>query len=124
MAVSTQYGTSGAGNARLNRKTLHKNGNTNSTTIARYGGWVATEEDSNPWFEVDFIANATISSIFTQGLENSTSWVTQYAVAFGYNKDRLQNYTINGQLKVLFSFKGFKSRCIPKNSYNTGCIKK
>ncbi len=103
-AVSTQYSTSGAGNARLNKKTLRENG-----IIVRYGGWVAAKEDSNPWFEVDFIANATISSIFTQGLENSTSRVTKYSVAFGYNKSRLQNYTVDGQVKVLISFKRFGS---------------
>ncbi len=96
MTVSTQYSTSGAGNARLNEKTLRENG----IIVSRYGGWVAAKEDSNPWFEVDFILNATISSIFTQGLENSSSWVTKYSVAFGYNNDRLQSYAVNGQVKV------------------------
>ena len=100
MAISSYYSTSGAGNARLNLKTLHENVDTNSTVIVRYGGWIAAEDDNDPWFQVDFIANATISSIFTQGLENGTSWVTKYSIAFGYNRDRLQNYSINGQVKV------------------------
>ena len=100
MAISSYYSTSGAGNARLNLKTLHENVDTNTTVIVRYGGWIAAEDDNDPWFQVDFIANATISSIFTQGLENETFWVTKYAVAFGYNRDRLQNYSINGQVKV------------------------
>ena len=101
MAVSSHYSIAEAGNARLNLKTLHENGPSNSSIIRRYGGWVAAQEDKNPWFQIDFIANATISSIFTQGLENATSWITKFSVSFGYSKDMLQNYTVNGQVKVM-----------------------
>ena len=107
LAVSSQqYSISEAGNARLDSKTLRENGPSNSSITRRYGGWIAGKEDNNPWFQIDFITNATISSILTQGLENETSWVTKYSVSFGYSKDMLQNYTTDGEIKVMISIIG------------------
>ena len=99
MAVSSKFSTSGVANVRLNLKTLRKVAARN-TTIVRYGGWVAAMADNDPWLEVDFIANATVSAILTQGLDNGTSRVTKYAVAYGYNKLNLQNYSVEGKMKV------------------------
>ena len=97
MAASSKFSTSGVANVRLNLKTLY---HTNTTTVTRYGGWIAALSDNDPWFEVDFIANATVSAISTQGLDNGSSWVTKYAVAYGHNKHNLQNYSVNGEMKV------------------------
>ena len=97
MAGSSNFPSSGVANARLNLKTLH---NTNTTTVVRYGGWIAALSDNDPWFEVDFIANATVSAISSQGLDNGSSWVTKYGVAYGYNKYNMHNYSVNGQIKV------------------------
>ena len=97
MAVSSKFSTSGVANVRLNFKTLHHR---NTTTVVRYGGWLAALADNDPWFQVDFVANATVSAILTQGLDNGSSWVTKYAVAYGYNKFNLKNYSVNGQIKV------------------------
>ena len=104
MAVSSQYSISIASNARLNLKTLRHNIDANTTKIVRYGGWIAAEDDNEPWFQVDFIANATVSAITTQSLDNGTmpSQITEYSVAFGYNmRDNLENYSIDGKLKVI-----------------------
>ena len=97
MAGSSNFPSSGVANARLNLKTLH---NANTTTVVRYGGWIAALSDNDPWFEVDFIANATVSAISSQGLDNGSSWVTKYGVAYGYNKYNMHNYSVNGQIKV------------------------
>ena len=100
MAVSSKFSTSGVANVRLNLKKIRKITARNTTIVVRYGGWVAAMADNDPWFEVDFIANATVSAILTQGLDNGTSRVTKYAVAYGYNKLNLQNYSVDGKMKV------------------------
>ena len=107
LTASSQYSISVASNARLNLETLRENIDENTTKIVRYGGWIAAEDDNQPWFQVDFIANATISAIITQALDNGTmsSRITKYAVAFGYNiMDSLQNYSINAQVKVIIYY--------------------
>ncbi len=77
--------------ARLNSKT-----NTNST-----GGWIAADYDTNPWLQVDFLANVTLTSIVTQNLEGETSRVTKFTVAYGHRSENLNSYTQNGSIKVL-----------------------
>jgi hypothetical protein len=92
LASSTKdYQTSGAAYARLNLTTI---GNISSDS------WIAAENDNDPWLQVDFISNVTISEISTQGLENRSSYVTSYALAFGNKSDSLQDYQVNGQVKV------------------------
>ena len=99
--VSSRFSiSSGEGNARLNLKTIRTNIAPNISTIVKYGGWVAASDDTDPWIQVDFIANAEITAIFTQGLDNNASWVAKYVVEFGYDEENLKNYSVNGQVKV------------------------
>ncbi|XP_028408770.1 uncharacterized protein LOC114531336 isoform X2 [Dendronephthya gigantea] len=117
LAVSSQYSISVASNARLNLETLRENIDENTTKIVRYGGWVAAEYDNEPWFEVDFKVNVTISAIITQSLDNGTmsSRITKYAVAFRYNKmNSWQNYSIDGQVKVFSA--SYKNSSLVKNN--------
>ncbi|CAB4032452.1 Hypothetical predicted protein, partial [Paramuricea clavata] len=74
LASSTKdYQTSGAAYARLNLTTI---GNVSSDS------WIAAEKDNDPWLQIDFISNVTISEIRTQGLENRSSYVTSYTLSF------------------------------------------
>ena len=70
-------------------------GRFNSQTVPnhRIGGWIATDDDTAPWFQVDFITNATITAIITQGLDTGENYVKEYTVAFNYSETGLQNYT-------------------------------
>jgi hypothetical protein len=92
LASSTKdYQTSGSAYARLNL-----------TAIGHVGSdsWIAAENDNDPWLQVDFISNVTISEIRTQGLENRSLYVTSYTLVFGDKRDSLQEYQVNGQVKV------------------------
>ena len=90
-ASSSQFYTATASNARLNLKT-----NTSS-----YGGWIAAENDNNPWFQVDFVSNVTITAIATQGLDGGQHWVKEYSIAFGPDDVYFKDYQENGRSKVM-----------------------
>ena len=86
--------TSGAANARL-----YLIGISN----VRNSGWIAAENDENPWLLVDFISNVTISEISTQGSNNGNSYVTSYTLAFGGKRDSFQEYQDDDSLvKVIY----------------------
>ena len=114
--------TSGPGQARLNvnattqsisTTSLHisaynatMNVTTNITTVetsyVRHGGWIAADDDNDPWFQVDFRTNVTVTALVTQGLDSGIGWVTKYTLAYGYDKDDLQDYNVDGEIKVMF----------------------
>ena len=87
--------TSGGDNARLNP--------TNNSTVSN-GSWVAGQNDDDPWLMVDFISNVTISEISTQSSENGSSYVSSYTLAFGDTRNTLQDYQVNGLVKVKILF--------------------
>ena len=64
------------------------------------GAWVASDNDTQPWIQVDFIVNLTLKAISTQGREDAAEWVTSYEVSYGTNASFLQKYTETGQVKV------------------------
>jgi hypothetical protein len=96
-ASSSKYSLSGADKGRLN---LNYTFNTNTSAIETYGGWIAADDDSVPWLQVDFITNVTISGIATQGEDEVEAWVTSYEISYGYSKNSLQDYQVDGQVKV------------------------
>jgi hypothetical protein len=87
-------------NATMN---ITSNVTTMTTFYVYHGGWIAAENDNNPWFQVDFRTNATVSALITQGLDSGVAWVTAYSLAYGHDKDDLQDYKIDGRVKVRFS---------------------
>ena len=97
---------SGGNKARLNLLT-------NTST----GGWIAGDYDTNPWLQVDFIANITLTSIVTQGLEGETSRVTKFTLAYGYVPMNLNNYFQSGSIKVVVVF-SYKLTTTKKSSVN------
>ena len=87
---SAQDSSCGGSKARLNSDT-----NTSSA-----GGWIARDYDANPWLQVDFIANVTLTSIVTQGIAGNTSRVTKFTVAYGFDRMNFSNYIQDGAIKV------------------------
>jgi hypothetical protein len=79
-------------------------GRFNSTTLAnvRSGGWIAADDDSEPWFEVDFVSNATVTSIVTQGHDVGENYVKEYTVMFLDGVTGMMDYIsqINGPERV------------------------
>ncbi|XP_028407277.1 lactadherin-like [Dendronephthya gigantea] len=96
-ASSSKFFQSGAWNGRLNLTTVDN---------VRYGGWIAADYDSDPWLEVDFIANITLTSISTQGLDGGQSWVRSYTVAFGFRRVTLEEYKHKDEIKVFNASSG------------------
>ena len=68
---SSKYYISGAGSGRKNLTTIPN---------VRHGGWIAADGDKNPWFQVDFITNVTVSIFLVQGLSGTADGVTKYTI--------------------------------------------
>jgi hypothetical protein len=96
-ASSSKYSLSGADKGRLH---LNYTFNRNTSEIETYGGWIAADDDSVPWLQVDFITNVTISGIATQGEDEGEAWVTSFEISYGYSKNSLQDYQVDEQVKV------------------------
>ena len=94
---SSKYSHSGPDKGRLN---LNYTFNTTTSEVESYGGWIAAEDDSSPWLQVDFITNVTISGIATQGEDEGTAWTMSYEISYGDYKHVLQDYHEDGLLKV------------------------
>ena len=87
-ASSSKFLTTDANFGRLNRPTI-PNG--------QHGGWVAADYDSNPWFQVDFIINATVSLLHVQGLSGTDHGVTKYTISFGNDGEIFSDYKISSR---------------------------
>lgn len=50
------------------------------------GGWIAEDEDSSAWLQIDFDRrdqwNVLITAVATQGLEKRSKWVTKYKLQY------------------------------------------
>ena len=86
-------------NATMN---ITRNMTTLITSYVHHGGWIAAENDNNPWFQVDFRTNATVTALITQRLDSGIAWVTAYSLAYGHDRADLHDYKVNGQIKVIF----------------------
>ena len=64
------------------------------------GGWIASDDDIEPWIKIDFKVNITLRAIITQARDEATEWVKKYEVSFGTSAHGLKKYTENGQVKV------------------------
>ncbi|CAB4028097.1 Hypothetical predicted protein, partial [Paramuricea clavata] len=62
--------------------------------------WIPTNEDTDPWIQVNFVLTVTIIEILTQGRSIYTQWTRNYMVAFAQEADYFQFYlTENKQEK-------------------------
>jgi hypothetical protein len=68
--------------------------------------WIPTNEDTDPWIQVNFVLTVTIIEILTQGRSLYSQWTRNYMVAFAQKADSFQFYlTENNQKKVKLFFK-------------------
>ena len=75
ITASTEYDDMhGANNARLDRPAI-KGG--------RRGGWRPTDDDKDPWIQMDFGSPRPFSGIQTQGRSDCDDWVTEFMVQYG-----------------------------------------
>ena len=83
-----------------------KYGRFNGPTIpdGQHGGWVAAEYDSHPWFQVDFIINATVSLLHVQGLSGTDHGVTKYTVSSSNDGEVFSDYKISSRPTAKVSY--------------------
>jgi hypothetical protein len=89
-ASSSKFFISGAANARLNQ----------NTTEDAFGGWIAADDDQEPWFQVDFIVEAIIKAIRVQMIELPSHEVLSYRISSGNNESSVTHFKPNDQAVV------------------------
>ena len=74
--------------------------------------WIADENDTNPWLQLDLRAqNTKVTRVATQGSHQHNKWVKKYKLQYSNFGVRFQNYTEQGQtiskVKLIRSLEGF-----------------
>ena len=85
--------------SRYNHQFAASNGRLNLNVES--GAWAYLRSDQNPWLQVDFMENTTVTAISTQGQRNFDHWVKNYTVSYSSNGTYFQFYEVNGQIKVV-----------------------
>ena len=91
---------------------------TADTFYVEHGGWIAADNDNDPWLQVDFRKKVTITAVVTQGLDSGIAWVTNYTLAYGQDKDHFEDYEVNGKVKVCL----IRYTCIYKTLVISGSV--
>jgi hypothetical protein len=89
-ASSSKYLKSGAGNARLNMVTSED----------AFGGWIAADDDLDPWLQIDFIVEASINAIRVQRVDLHAHGVYSFNVSYGNNESSIMMCKENGLARV------------------------
>ena len=66
-----------------------------------FDAWGSVFTDQNPWLQVDFMVNTTVSAISTQGRKSANHWVKSYSLSYSNNGIDFQFHKENGQIKVV-----------------------
>ena len=74
--------------------------------------WIPTNEDPDPWIQINFVLTVTIVEILTQGRSIYTQWTKNYKVGFAQEPNVFRFYRENGQEKVNWKFLYCSSRDI------------
>ena len=74
--------------------------------------WIANNEYSNPWLQIDLRAqNTEVARVATQGSHQHKSWGKKYKLQYSNYGVRFQNYTEQGQtiskVKLIRGVEGF-----------------
>ena len=63
--------------------------------------WIPTNEDPDPWIQINFVLTVTVFEILTQGRSHHNQWTKNYKVAFAQQAFDFVFYRDeNGQEKV------------------------
>ena len=66
----------------------------------RRGAWGSRKNDLNQWLQVNFVLQATVTEILTQGRSDSNQWVTSFTVSYSNDGLDFFAYRVNGVVKV------------------------
>lgn len=66
-----------------------------------FGGWCAKERDKDPFLQIDFVRDAVITGMATQGLAfPKGNWVTKYALNYSCDGKFWRSYEVRGKQAV------------------------
>ena len=68
--------------------------------IRGVGAWLAKGGDENPWLQVDFLENTTVTAISTQGRHDSLQFVKSYTVSYSNDGTSFKFCEESGEVKV------------------------
>lgn len=91
-ASSYKYHTTSPPSGRLHQQV--------SQTTNQLAGWCIDPDDSDPWFQVDFIAKVFVDEVQTQGRGDKVSYVETYKLLYGNDGDNFTEYSENSAPKV------------------------
>jgi hypothetical protein len=63
-------------------------------------GWRSADDDSDPWFQVDFIAKVIVEEVQTRGRVDKLMWIKTYKLLYGDDDYDFTEYSENGVPKV------------------------
>ena len=91
ISASSEYDANhGAINSRLNFRAQGR----------RQGAWSSRPNNLKQWLQVNFVRQATVTEILTQGRSNANQWVTSYTVSHSNDGLNFFAYRVNGVVKV------------------------
>ena len=64
------------------------------------GAWSARHNNRYQWFQVDFRKPTKVTSVLTQGRQNSNQWVRQYRLAYSQDGLTWAFYKLRDSMKV------------------------
>jgi hypothetical protein len=62
--------------------------------------WMAQLNDLEPWLQIEFTIDTTVTAVTTQGYPDREYWVKNYTLSFAIDDNPWQDYKQNGQIKV------------------------
>ena len=73
----------------------------NATKVQRSGGWTAHPQDTNSWFQIDFLMRTVVNTVATQGRLENSYWVESYSLSYSDNGVLFTNYGEGGEHEVI-----------------------
>ena len=65
-----------------------------------YGGWTASQRNTNQWIQVDLEALATLKGVATQGRYDATYYIKSYIIQYSSDGRRFVPYKEGRSVKV------------------------
>ena len=92
MSASTIHDSNHA--ARLGRLNL-------VAKSGKAGAWYSKLDNNKQWLQIDLGNPTTVTKIATQGRQDSSHWVTSYALSYSLTSSYWVQYTVRGKRKVI-----------------------
>ena len=65
------------------------------------GAWCVRTNNNKQWLQIDLGTPTTVTSVATQGRQDSSQWVTSYSLSYSLTGSYWVQYTVRGKKRVL-----------------------